>query len=118
MESIDPANLADVNKSFNKPHEYAAVLKRLADLFLLRLANTIGKALRLPDDRAVVEIRVRGPGEAPAGRQPLREHGAQRLHRSTPVAAAVVGQQEAAGADGGPRVRVQCTSDGSFAGLA
>jgi len=30
MESIDPANLADVNKGFNKPGEYAAVLKRLA----------------------------------------------------------------------------------------
>src|SRR5438876_3141142 len=30
MESIDPVNLADVNKSFNKPGEYAAVLNRLA----------------------------------------------------------------------------------------
>src|ERR1700730_393376 len=30
MESIDPTNLADVNKSFNKPGEYAAVLDRLA----------------------------------------------------------------------------------------
>jgi len=30
MESIDPANLAAVNKSFNKPGEYAAVLNRLA----------------------------------------------------------------------------------------
>src|SRR6266542_945099 len=30
MESIDPANLADVNKSFNKPNEYATVLNRLA----------------------------------------------------------------------------------------
>jgi radical SAM superfamily enzyme YgiQ (UPF0313 family) len=30
MESIDPANLADVNKSFNKPREYAAVLERPA----------------------------------------------------------------------------------------
>jgi len=30
MESIDPVNLADVNKSFNKPAEYAAVLDRLA----------------------------------------------------------------------------------------
>jgi radical SAM superfamily enzyme YgiQ (UPF0313 family) len=30
MESIDPANLADVNKNFNKPGEYAAVLHRLA----------------------------------------------------------------------------------------
>src|SRR5205807_1413657 len=30
MESIDPANLADVNKNFNKPGEYATVLNRLA----------------------------------------------------------------------------------------
>jgi len=30
MESLDPANLADVNKSFNKPDEYATVLNRLA----------------------------------------------------------------------------------------
>src|SRR6266403_96255 len=30
MESIDPTNLADVNKGFNKPGEYAAVLQRLA----------------------------------------------------------------------------------------
>src|SRR6266511_4106245 len=31
MESIDPVNLADVNKSFNRPEEYAAVLTRLAE---------------------------------------------------------------------------------------
>ncbi len=30
MESLDEANLSDVNKSFNKPAEYAAVLNRLA----------------------------------------------------------------------------------------
>src|SRR5205823_4759997 len=30
MESIDPVNLADVAKSFNKPAEYATVLNRLA----------------------------------------------------------------------------------------
>src|SRR5256884_3009011 len=30
MESIDPTNLADVNKGFNKPGEYSAVLQRLA----------------------------------------------------------------------------------------
>src|SRR5260370_1044457 len=30
MESIDATNLADVNKGFNKPGEYAAVLQRLA----------------------------------------------------------------------------------------
>ncbi len=30
MESLDAANLSDVNKSFNKPQEYTAVLNRLA----------------------------------------------------------------------------------------
>jgi len=30
MESLDPANLANVNKSFNKPNEYRPVLERLA----------------------------------------------------------------------------------------
>ncbi|MGH9941885.1 MAG: B12-binding domain-containing radical SAM protein [Pyrinomonadaceae bacterium] len=30
MESIDPVNMADVNKNFSKPGEYAAVLDRLA----------------------------------------------------------------------------------------
>jgi len=40
MESIDPVNLADVNKSFNKPAEYAAVLDRLArrDIYASRLS--------------------------------------------------------------------------------
>ena len=31
MESIDPVNLADVAKSFNKPNEYSGVLHRLAE---------------------------------------------------------------------------------------
>lgn len=31
MESIDPVNLADVSKTFNKPHEYADVLARLGN---------------------------------------------------------------------------------------
>ncbi|HEX8853053.1 MAG TPA: radical SAM protein [Pyrinomonadaceae bacterium] len=30
MESIDPANMADVNKNFTKPGDYGAVLERLA----------------------------------------------------------------------------------------
>lgn len=30
MESIDPANMADVNKNFSKPSEYGTVLERLA----------------------------------------------------------------------------------------
>ena len=37
MESIDPANLKDVNKGFNKPGEYAAVLERLASATCTRL---------------------------------------------------------------------------------
>jgi radical SAM superfamily enzyme YgiQ (UPF0313 family) len=43
MESIDPLNLADVNKSFNKPGEYATVLNRLVDY---------GEARSLTDDLA------------------------------------------------------------------
>jgi hypothetical protein len=30
MESIDPVNLANVKKGFNKPEEYTSVLERLA----------------------------------------------------------------------------------------
>ena len=41
MESIDPANLADVNKNFNKPSEYAAVLNRLADRNLFAITSFI-----------------------------------------------------------------------------
>ncbi len=41
MESIDPANLADVNKSFNKPSEYAAVLARLAQRNIYAITSFI-----------------------------------------------------------------------------
>jgi len=41
MESIDPANLADVNKSFNKPNEYAAVLNRLAQRNIYAITSFI-----------------------------------------------------------------------------
>ena len=55
MESLDAANLSDVNKGFNKPGEYAAVLSRLAkrDIyaitsFIIGLDNdTIGVAERI-----------------------------------------------------------------------
>ncbi|PWT88843.1 MAG: hypothetical protein C5B55_12425 [Blastocatellia bacterium] len=65
MESIDPANLADVNKNFNKPNEYAAVLKRLADRnifaitsFIIGMDNdTVGVAKRTLD-----QIRSWPPG--------------------------------------------------------
>lgn len=41
MESIDPTNLADVNKSFNKPGEYAAVLDRLARRHIYAITSFI-----------------------------------------------------------------------------
>src|SRR5512132_513617 len=41
MESIDSANLADVNKNFNKPAEYAAVLNRLADRGIYAITSFI-----------------------------------------------------------------------------
>src|SRR5882724_9258569 len=61
MESLDPANLADVNKSFNKPGDYAAVLERLArrnvyaiTSFIFGLDNdTVGVA-----ERTLKEIRT------------------------------------------------------------
>ena len=41
MESLDPANLADVNKSFNKPAEYADVLNRLAQKNIYAITSFI-----------------------------------------------------------------------------
>ena len=65
MESIDSANLADVNKNFNKPAEYSAVLNRLADRgiyaitsFIFGLDNdTVGVA-----ERTLREIESWPPG--------------------------------------------------------
>ena len=65
MESIDPVNLADVNKSFNKPVEYATVLNRLArrniyaiTSFIIGLDNdTPGVA-----DRTLEQIETWPPG--------------------------------------------------------
>jgi radical SAM superfamily enzyme YgiQ (UPF0313 family) len=65
MESIDPANLADVKKGFNKPGEYAAVLERLAQRnvyaitsFIFGMDNdTTGVA-----ERTLQEIRTWPPG--------------------------------------------------------
>lgn len=65
MESIDPVNLADVNKSFNKPVEYATVLNRLATRgiytitsFIIGLDNdTPGVA-----DRTLEQIESWPPG--------------------------------------------------------
>jgi radical SAM superfamily enzyme YgiQ (UPF0313 family) len=65
MESIDPANLADVKKGFNKPAEYGAVLDRLAQRnvyaitsFIFGMDNdTVGVA-----ERTLKEIRTWPPG--------------------------------------------------------
>ncbi len=65
MESLDPANLKNVNKSFNKPSEYSAVLARLAKRnvyaitsFIFGLDNdTPGVA-----ERTLAQIREWPPG--------------------------------------------------------
>jgi radical SAM superfamily enzyme YgiQ (UPF0313 family) len=65
MESIDPANLRDVNKGFNKPGEYAAVLERLAQRnvyaitsFIFGMDNdTTGVA-----ERTLTQVRTWPPG--------------------------------------------------------
>ena len=41
MESLDPANLASVNKSFNKPGEFAEVLRRLAKRHVYAITSFI-----------------------------------------------------------------------------
>src|SRR5271165_6957089 len=65
MESIDPVNLKDVNKGFNKPEEYAAVLERLAQRnvyaitsFIFGMDNdTVGAA-----ERTLEQVRTWPPG--------------------------------------------------------
>jgi len=65
MESIDPTNLKDVNKGFNKPGEYAAVLERLAKRnvyaitsFIFGMDNdTTGVA-----ERTLAQVRTWPPG--------------------------------------------------------
>ena len=65
MESIDPANLADVNKGFNKPGEYAAVLDRLARRNVFAITSFIfGMDNDTPGvaERTLKEIRSWPPG--------------------------------------------------------
>jgi len=58
MESIDPANMLDVNKNFSKPEEYRGVLERLAQRniygitsFIFGMDNdTVGVAQRTLDE--------------------------------------------------------------------
>src|SRR6266496_1666272 len=65
MESIDPTNLKDVNKGFNKPGEYAEVLERLAKRnvyaitsFIFGMDNdTTGVA-----ERTLEQVRTWPPG--------------------------------------------------------
>jgi radical SAM superfamily enzyme YgiQ (UPF0313 family) len=65
MESIDPANLAGVNKGFNKPGEYAAVLERLAQRNVYAITSFIfGMDNDTPGvaERTLQEIRTWPPG--------------------------------------------------------
>jgi radical SAM superfamily enzyme YgiQ (UPF0313 family) len=55
MESLDAANLADVNKGFNKPGEYAAVLDRLAKRDIYAITSFI---FGLDNDTAGVAERT------------------------------------------------------------
>jgi len=41
MESVDPANMADVNKNFSKPSEYGPVLQRLAQRNIYAITSFI-----------------------------------------------------------------------------
>ncbi len=65
MESIDPANLKDMNKGFNKPGEYAAVLERLAQRNVYAITSFIfGMDNDTPGvaERTLQEIRTWPPG--------------------------------------------------------
>ncbi len=65
MESIDPANLASVNKGFNKPGEYAAVLQNLADRNIYAITSFIfGMDNDTPGvaERTLQQIRTWPPG--------------------------------------------------------
>src|SRR5689334_23481183 len=65
MESIDPTNLADVNKGFNKPGEYAVVLDRLARRNVFAITSFIfGMDNDTPGvaERTLKEIRSWPPG--------------------------------------------------------
>src|ERR1700681_1310775 len=65
MESIDPANLADVKKGFNKPGEYGVVLDRLAQRNVFAITSFIfGMDNDTPGvaERTLKEIRSWPPG--------------------------------------------------------
>ena len=65
MESIDPANLADVKKGFNKPGEYGAVLERLAQRNVYAITSFIfGMDNDTPGvaERTLAQVRTWPPG--------------------------------------------------------
>ncbi|MBS1812995.1 MAG: B12-binding domain-containing radical SAM protein [Acidobacteria bacterium] len=65
MESIDPVNLADVNKGFNKPGEYTAVLNRLAQRNVYAITSFIfGMDNDTPGvaERTLEQVRSWPPG--------------------------------------------------------
>lgn len=65
MESVDPANLADVNKNFNKPGEYKEVLDRLAARNVYAITSFIfGMDNDTPGvaDRTLAEVNSWAPG--------------------------------------------------------
>jgi radical SAM superfamily enzyme YgiQ (UPF0313 family) len=65
MESLDPANLASVNKSFNKPADYARVLEALAQRHVYAITSFIfGLDNDTPGvaERTVSQIREWPPG--------------------------------------------------------
>jgi radical SAM superfamily enzyme YgiQ (UPF0313 family) len=65
MESIDPVNLKDVNKGFNKPDEYPAVLERLAKRNIYAITSfIIGMDNDTPGvaERTLQQVRTWPPG--------------------------------------------------------
>src|SRR5215471_19135199 len=65
MESVDPVNLKDVNKGFNKPGEYAAVLERLAKRNIYAITSFIfGMDNDTPGvaERTLQQVRSWPPG--------------------------------------------------------
>jgi radical SAM superfamily enzyme YgiQ (UPF0313 family) len=65
LESIDPANLADVKKGFNKPAEYGAVLDRLAQRNIIAMFGFIfGMDFDTPGvaERTLEQMRSWPPG--------------------------------------------------------
>jgi radical SAM superfamily enzyme YgiQ (UPF0313 family) len=65
MESIDPKNMADVNKGFSKPGEYRSVLERLAERHVYAITSFIfgmDNDTRGVAERTLAEIESWPPG--------------------------------------------------------